>query len=184
MWVMVCFDLPTVSKDDRHNYAIFRKFLQSDGFTQLQKSIYVRHCMSVDKAHTHMKRVENHVPEKGNVIILHMTDKEFAAIKIIESGNTLCKQTDTTQLLLFDNNEMSETYESNNVDSEYLDRFQEDDSDELRNERCVKVNQGEVPKTIEKKNTNLTAKKRDSLTKGRRKKTNKIPPIQGFLFFE
>lgn len=127
MWVIVCFDLPTVSKDERHNYAVFRKFLQSDGFTQLQKSIYVRHCMSVGKSHTHMKLVERHAPSKGNVMIFHLTDKEFSCIKIIESGCTLYRQAETAQLLLFDGN-MGETYETNNVSEEYLENIQENNS--------------------------------------------------------
>ncbi|HNW55011.1 MAG TPA: CRISPR-associated endonuclease Cas2, partial [Bacteroidales bacterium] len=31
MWVFVFFDLPTDTKKDRRNYALFRKSLQKDG---------------------------------------------------------------------------------------------------------------------------------------------------------
>ncbi len=33
MWVLVFFDLPTETKKDKKEYALFRKNLQRDGFT-------------------------------------------------------------------------------------------------------------------------------------------------------
>ena len=32
MWLVVMFDLPTASKKERHDYAVFRKNLERDGF--------------------------------------------------------------------------------------------------------------------------------------------------------
>lgn len=171
MWVVVCFDLPTVSKDDHHKYAVFRKYLQSDGFTQLQKSIYVRHCMSVDKALTHINRVENHAPDKGSIMIFRMTDKEFAAIKIIESGCTQCKQTDTSQLLLFGNDE-GETSESNDISAEYLDKFQENDTYINREDRYLVDIGSEDTELLDRNRSDKRVQKKPVLTriKSKRKK--------------
>ena len=36
MWVLVLFDLPTDTKKDRKEYALFRKKLLMDGFTMFQ----------------------------------------------------------------------------------------------------------------------------------------------------
>ena len=36
MWIVVMFDLPTVSKKEKHDYAVFRKSLERDGFVMHQ----------------------------------------------------------------------------------------------------------------------------------------------------
>ena len=77
MWVLVFFDLPTDTKQDRKRYADFRKQLISDGFTMFQFSIYVRHCASRENADVHIKRVKSFIPELGDVGILCITDKLF-----------------------------------------------------------------------------------------------------------
>lgn len=58
MWVMVFFDLPTDTKKERKNAALFRKRLIEDGFVMFQFSIYMRHCPSYENAQTHIRRVK------------------------------------------------------------------------------------------------------------------------------
>jgi CRISPR-associated protein Cas2 len=81
VWLVVMFDLPTHTKEARKKYALFRKFLLDEGFTMLQFSIYGRHCASDENADVHEKRVVNGLPEKGNVRILRVTEKQFARMK-------------------------------------------------------------------------------------------------------
>lgn len=80
MWLFVLFDLPTQTKVDRKVYAKFRKQLQCDGFTMMQYSIYTRHCPSHENAMVHIKRVRAFAPNKGNVSILKITDKQYGDI--------------------------------------------------------------------------------------------------------
>jgi CRISPR-associated protein Cas2 len=75
------FDLPTETKQERRRYAIFRKFLLKNGFSMLQFSIYGRHCASDENADVHEKRVVIGLPDKGNVRILRVTEKQFARMK-------------------------------------------------------------------------------------------------------
>lgn len=82
MWVMVFFDLPTDTKRDRKNAADFRKRLISDGFVMFQFSIYMRHCPSAEVAAVHVKRVKSFLPEKGQVGIMSITDKQFGAMEL------------------------------------------------------------------------------------------------------
>lgn len=86
MWVMVFFDLPTETKKDRREYALFRKLLQLDGFSMFQFSIYVRHCASMDNAEVHIKRVKSYMPEHGHVAIMCITDKQFANITVFHGS--------------------------------------------------------------------------------------------------
>ena len=81
MWMVVMFDLPTDTAEDRKRYAKFRGLLLKDGFTMLQFSVYGRHCASDENAEVHEKRVVSGLPEKGNIRILKVTEKQFARMK-------------------------------------------------------------------------------------------------------
>lgn len=82
MWILVLFDLPTDTKNDRKNYAKFRKAIMKDGFDMFQFSIYVRHCMSRENSDVHVRRVKSVLPPKGHIGILRITDKQFGEIEI------------------------------------------------------------------------------------------------------
>ncbi|HXH18666.1 MAG TPA: CRISPR-associated endonuclease Cas2 [Chitinophagales bacterium] len=80
MWLFVIFDLPTETKTDRKAYSDFRKKLLNDGFSMMQYSVYIRHCPSSESAEVHIKRVKSFLPEKGQVSIVQITDKQYGNI--------------------------------------------------------------------------------------------------------
>lgn len=98
---MVFFDLPTETKRQRKQYAMFRKNLMSDGFTMMQLSIYVRHCASIENSFVHKKRVKNILPPEGHVIIMTITDKQFSNIEIFRSSKQETSRPSGQQLELF-----------------------------------------------------------------------------------
>lgn len=82
MWVIVLFDLPTETAEDRKNYTVFRKKLLDDGFTMMQYSVYMRHSASDENARVHVKRVKGWLPPDGEVRIVKITDKQFGRIEV------------------------------------------------------------------------------------------------------
>jgi CRISPR-associated protein Cas2 len=82
MWILVFFDLPTETKQERKIYSDFRKKLLQDGFSMFQFSIYVRHCSSAENTEVHVKRVKNALPNKGSIGILNITDKQFGSMEL------------------------------------------------------------------------------------------------------
>lgn len=82
MWVLVFFDLPVVTKNERKVATRFRKEIMADGFAMFQFSIYVRHCASSENADVHIRRVKNLLPELGHVGILCITDKQFGSMEL------------------------------------------------------------------------------------------------------
>ena len=80
MWLFVFFDLPVTTKKERKQAARFRKDLMQDGFSMMQFSVYNRHCASKESAEVHIKRVRGFIPEKGQVSILAVTDKQYGNI--------------------------------------------------------------------------------------------------------
>lgn len=101
MWVLVFFDLPTFSAEDRKIYSDFRKNLQEDGFTMFQFSIYARPCPSREKAEVHQKRVEKILPPRGKVGVLCITDKQFGMMKLYYGTTAAPTPEGYQQLLLF-----------------------------------------------------------------------------------
>lgn len=101
MWVLVLFDLPTETKKEKKAYTDFRKNLQKDGFTMFQFSIYLRHCMSIENANVHIKRVKKFLPEKGHVGIMCITDKQFGMMELFYGKSEETKKTEGQQLELF-----------------------------------------------------------------------------------
>ena len=101
MWVLVLLDLPTETKKEKKAYTDFRKNLQKDGFTMFQFSIYLRHCMSIENANVHIKRVKKFLPEKGHVGIMCITDKQFGMMELFYGKSEETKKTEGQQLELF-----------------------------------------------------------------------------------
>ena len=101
LWVFVFFDLPTETKKDRRNAARFRKRLIDDGFTMMQFSIYVRHCNSRENADVHIKRVKGFLPEKGDIIIFSLTDKQFGMMEFFRGEKDVARPETPQQLELF-----------------------------------------------------------------------------------
>lgn len=101
MWVMVFFDLPTETSEQRKTAGQFRKHLIKDGFTMFQYSIYVRHCSSKENAETHIGRVSRNIPGDGKVCIMTITDRQFNEIKIFEGTAKVQPIPTAIQLELF-----------------------------------------------------------------------------------
>ncbi|MGD9489606.1 MAG: CRISPR-associated endonuclease Cas2 [Calditrichaceae bacterium] len=101
MWLLVFFDLPVVKDKDRKAYTKFRKKLMQDGFTQMQYSVYLRHCASRENAEVHIKRVKSFLPPKGVVSILRVTDKQFGMIESFISREPIDPPASGQQLELF-----------------------------------------------------------------------------------
>jgi CRISPR-associated protein Cas2 len=101
MWVLVFFDLPTFSLEDKKRYTDFRKNLMEDGFSMFQFSIYARPCSSRERADVHLKRVESILPPRGKVGILTITDKQFGMMRTYFGSASVAKPEGFEQLMLF-----------------------------------------------------------------------------------
>lgn len=101
MWVLVFFDLPTETKEEKKTHARFRRDIMKDGFTMFQFSMYTRHCSSMENAQVHIKRVKKLLPEKGHVGIMTITDKQFGMMEIFYGKKQAPVITGPQQLELF-----------------------------------------------------------------------------------
>jgi len=83
MRVLLFFDLPTETLNDKREYRKFRKFLIAEGFLMLQFSVYSKLLLNNTQAKTIERRIEKNKPSNGNVVLLKVTEKQFASMKYL-----------------------------------------------------------------------------------------------------
>ena len=83
MRLMVFFDLPTATSENRRNYRRFRKDLISNGFFMLQESVYCRMVINEAMAKSVVAKIESFKPPQGMVCAMIITEKQFAGISFI-----------------------------------------------------------------------------------------------------
>ena len=83
MRILVMFDLPTETAQERRAYRIFRRHLLKSGFFMLQESIYTKLALNQTASAGVVKHIKKNRPEKGVVQVLTITEKQFARMEII-----------------------------------------------------------------------------------------------------
>lgn len=101
MWILVFFDLPTYTAEDRKIATEFRKNLLEEGFTMFQFSIYTRPCPSRERVDVHTNRIERVLPPRGKVGIMPVTDKQFGLMKLYFGSTSAPTPEGYEQLMLF-----------------------------------------------------------------------------------
>lgn len=102
MRILVMFDLPVKTKQQRRQATQFRNFLVRDGFHMVQLSVYARVCNGRDAVETHRKRISSALPAEGSVRLLVITERQYNSIALLigKPNSSDCTQ-DYEQLMLF-----------------------------------------------------------------------------------
>ncbi|WP_413627460.1 CRISPR-associated endonuclease Cas2 [Fructilactobacillus vespulae] len=83
MRLMVMFDLPVDTSEERRMYRKFRKELMNEGFLMMQYSVYVKVCVSKESANFTEGRISSFLPKKGVVQTLMVTEKQYNSMKFL-----------------------------------------------------------------------------------------------------
>lgn len=67
MRVIVFFDLPTLSAEEKRAYIKFRKFLIQDGYIMMQESVYCKLAMNQNSANAMIMKIKHNKPLAGLV---------------------------------------------------------------------------------------------------------------------
>lgn len=76
-WLLVMFDLPVMTDEERRAATQFRKELLDSGYLMIQFSVYARACVSYESMDTHSRLLRKIVPEAGNVRVMFFTDQQW-----------------------------------------------------------------------------------------------------------
>ncbi len=101
MWLMVMFDLPVVTTEEKRQYTRFRKCLLREGFLQLQFSVYAKFCASRENSQKYYNYIRAAVPPGGKVRLLMITDKQFGDMVSLYGKRIEEVEKKPEQLLLF-----------------------------------------------------------------------------------
>ena len=101
MWIMVLFDLPTTTPEERRSYTQFRDFLLDQSFVMAQYSVYMRHTTGRAQSAPIIERIKTSVPLEGHVDILQFTDRQYADIVSLRGKRRIDSRENPSQLALF-----------------------------------------------------------------------------------
>ncbi|KGR72136.1 CRISPR-associated endonuclease Cas2 [Streptococcus phocae subsp. salmonis] len=90
MRMILMFDMPVDTADERKAYRKFRKFLLSEGFIMHQFSIYSKLLLNNTANTAMIGRLKENNPKKGNISLLTVTEKQFARMIYLHGEKNTC----------------------------------------------------------------------------------------------
>lgn len=88
MRLVLFFDLPMTTKQERKIYTHFRKFLIKNGYMMMQFSVYCKIFPNREAAVKHMNVLRKEVPKEGQIRLLMVTEKQYSKIEVIVGGKS------------------------------------------------------------------------------------------------
>lgn len=101
MWMLVMFDLPVDTDDNRKAANDFRRDLYDFSFERCQYSVYLRFVEGREQADTWTRRVQAVLPPGGRVYCLYFTDKQYEGIVRFERRTRQPRRRNPGQFELF-----------------------------------------------------------------------------------
>lgn len=83
MRVIVLFDLPVLTANERRAYRQFRKFLIKSGFMMEQESVYSKLVVNSSAAEALSNNVKKNSPDKGLVQLMKITENQYSKMEYI-----------------------------------------------------------------------------------------------------
>ena len=99
MRMVVFFDLPTETQEDKRNYRQFRKLLIDNGFIMMQESVYCRMVLNQSVERSVMELLKRNRPADGLVQVLSVTEKQFLGMQYLV-GSSHSELIDSTERLV------------------------------------------------------------------------------------
>ncbi|MBE2179668.1 MAG: CRISPR-associated endonuclease Cas2 [Chthoniobacterales bacterium] len=86
-WILVSFDLPVMTDQQRKAATGFRNALLEDGYMMLQFSVYARACVSLERLERHAFYLRSIAPTAGNIRVFFFTNQQWARSMSIHGQN-------------------------------------------------------------------------------------------------
>lgn len=101
MRVIIFFDLPSTTYEERKRYTKFRKFLLNEGFIMMQESVYSKIALNSTTAKLIQDRVRKNKAPNGIIQMMVITEKQFAGIEYVIGSNQNKVLDNTNRLVIF-----------------------------------------------------------------------------------
>lgn len=83
MRILVFFDLPITTLENKHSYRDFRKYLLKNGFMMMQESVYCKIALNAVAASAIVNNVKLNLPSDGLVQLLTVTERQFSRMEVL-----------------------------------------------------------------------------------------------------
>ena len=101
MRMILMFDMPVDTAEERKAYRKFRNFLINEGFIMHQFSIYSKLLLNNSANNAMIERLKTHNPKKGSITLLTVTEKQFSRMIYLNGEqNTSVANTDSRIVFL------------------------------------------------------------------------------------
>ena len=90
MRIIVFFDLPVLTAENRRNYRQFRKFLVKAGFLMMQESVYCKLAVNGSAADAIVDSIKKNKPPVGLVQVIRVTEKQYNKMDYIVGKRSDC----------------------------------------------------------------------------------------------
>ena len=100
MRVMVFFDLPVTTLENKRDYRMFRRYLIKQGFMMPQEAVYCKLVLNASMASVVSANIHKNAPEDGLIQILVVTEKQYAKMDLV-IGNIKSEVLNTDERLVF-----------------------------------------------------------------------------------
>ena len=83
MRILVLFDLPITTLENKRSYRAFRKYLLKNGFMMMQESVYCKLALNAVVAGAIINNVKLNLPPDGLVQLLTVTERQFSRMEVL-----------------------------------------------------------------------------------------------------
>lgn len=101
MWLLVMFDLPVKTKDQRNLANRYRNLLKDRGFDMVQLSVYCKYYLNGNSSERDVGILKMNVPVSGYVRVLKVADQQWASTLLFKGPKQTKAETPPEQLTIF-----------------------------------------------------------------------------------
>lgn len=88
MRIILFFDLPSITSEEKRAYRHFVRDLTNLGFYRLQESVFCKMSVNMNSVTSTYKNIAKIKPKDGNVFALLVTEHQFATMRIFLGENS------------------------------------------------------------------------------------------------
>lgn len=108
MWVLLMFDLPVKTKQQRTDANRYRNDLITDGYQRVQWSVYARFCPTVQRAKRDGQAALAKLPLRGECRVLYLTEHQWHRMVVVRHKKTASSEPEPQQLTIFGSSDADE----------------------------------------------------------------------------
>jgi CRISPR-associated protein Cas2 len=89
MKIILIFDLPTLTDENRRQYRYFHKKIIKLGYYMVQYSVYIKNITVQTKYDREIEKIKKNAPSQGNIRCFYITEHQYQQMHYITGQKTI-----------------------------------------------------------------------------------------------